>query len=92
MSGLDHNVIDISLDNVGPQVWQGDAHGPLEGRTSVLEPEGHADVAVRSHRSGERCFLLVLLCHANLVVLGVLVQKAKKVTPRRGVDDLVNAE
>jgi hypothetical protein len=55
-----------------------------------LEPEGHAGVAVGSHRSGEQSFLL-LLCHAYLVVPRVRIQKTKEVTPRRGIYNLVDA-
>ena len=91
LPGLDHNVIDVHLDIAGLQVLESDAHGPLEGQTSILEPKGHADVAVRSHRACERCLLLVLLRHADLVVPGVRIQKAKEVASRRGVDVLVDA-
>ena len=65
--------MDVLLDIAGLQVLQGDAHGPLERWTSILELEGHADVVVRSHQSGERCFLLILLCHAYLLVPGLCV-------------------
>jgi hypothetical protein len=91
LSGLDHNVVNIGFDIAGLQVLQGDALGPLERRTSVLEPERHADIAVHSHRGGKRCLLLVLLCHGYLMVPGGRVQKAKEVAPWHGVDNLVDA-
>jgi hypothetical protein len=89
--GLDHDAVDVCFDIVAMQVLQGDAYGLLECRASVLESEGHADIAVRSHWGAKQSFFLVLPCHANLVVPRVRIQKVKEVAPHRGVDDLVDA-
>src|SRR4051794_20639395 len=43
---LDHNVVDVSF-HVAPDLGaKTEAHGPLEGGPHILEPKGHACVAV----------------------------------------------
>jgi hypothetical protein len=61
----------------------------LEGGSCILQAEGHADIAVHTTRRDEGGFLLILLCHLDLMIAGESIQEAKEVAASGGVDELI---
>ena len=63
--------------------------GPLVGRPSVLESEGHGCVAVRTERCDERRLDLVFFLEGDLVIAGVTVEEGEQFAAGGGVYNLV---
>jgi hypothetical protein len=89
LTGLDDDVIYVSFRIPSHLSHQGLTHEPLEGRSCVLQAEGHTDVAIHPARCDEGCFFFVLLCHLDLMIAGEGIQEAKEVTAGGGVNDLI---
>lgn len=87
---LEHDVVDVDVDIVADLFLEARLHAALVGGFGVLEAEGHGGVVVAPKRRGECCLLLILDSHLDLVVAGVAVQKAERLTARRGVDDPID--
>ena len=48
------------------------------GHPSVLEPEGHGGVAVRTEGRDERCLDLIFFLEGDLVIAGVTIEEGEQ--------------
>src|SRR6266536_5281864 len=62
----------------------------LISRLGTLESKRHRYIAEGSKGSDERCLLLVLNCHLDLMITRISIQKTQMLTTRRSINDLVN--
>src|SRR6266536_2995662 len=62
----------------------------LISRLGTLESKRHRYIAEGSKGSDERCLLLVLNCHLDLMISRISIQKTQSLTTRRGINDLLN--
>ena len=54
--------------------------GPLTGRPSILETEGHGGIAVRTERRDERRLDLVIFLQGYLMIARVTVEEGEQFT------------
>jgi hypothetical protein len=88
---LHDNVIDVHLDIVPDLGAKTLPHGSLEGDSCILEPKGHASVAIAPYWRDEHRLLFILYCHLNLDVTRECVEEAQQVAACRGIHDLIDA-
>src|SRR5215216_4650198 len=62
----------------------------LISRLGTLEPKRHRHIGEGSKGSDERCLLLVLNCHLDLMITRISIHKTQTLTTRRSINDLVN--
>jgi hypothetical protein len=77
VSGLDDNVIHISLDILIELFLETLLYSSLTGSTGVLQPERHCRVAVSAKRGDKHGLLPVFFLDSNLVVPRVAVEEAE---------------
>src|SRR4051812_15959129 len=63
---------------------------PLISCLGTLEPEGHRHIAEGSKGSYERCLLLVLNRHLDLMITRICIQNTQTLTTRRSINNLIN--
>ena len=88
---LDYDVVDVRFYCPAYELVKTLKHTSLEGSPRVFQPERHRDVTVGAEWGDERGRELVGLFHRDLMITGVRIKKAKRLTSRGGVDYLVYA-
>jgi len=68
VAAFDSDVVDIAFYCFSEMIAEDCIHCPLIGRSGVLQPEGHHNVAVYPQGCSERSMLLVVGKHLNLIV------------------------
>ena len=76
--GFDDHIIDVRFDVVAYLLIKAHLDGPLVGRPSVLESEGHGGIAIRTEWRDEQRFDLVVLFEGYLVIARVIVEEGEK--------------
>ena len=66
--GLHHQIIDIALDFFVEHIVKNCLRCPLVSCSCILKYEGHHLIAKNAFRCAERCGLLILWRHQNLIV------------------------
>ena len=81
MFGLKYDVVDVGLNGSPDEVPETLEHTMLVRSPSVLQTEGHCDIAERSEWGDEICRELVGLFHRDLMVHRVRIKEAKGFAP-----------
>ena len=87
--GLDDHIVDVSFDIAADLLIEAHLDGPLIGRPSVLESEGHGGVAVRTEGRDERRLDLVFILEGDLVIARVTIKEGEQFAAGGGVYNLV---
>jgi predicted nucleic acid-binding Zn ribbon protein len=88
---LDHDVIDVRLDDASYKLFEDTSHASLKHGARVFEPKRHCLVAVSAERNDERGCKLVRYAHRYLVVPGVRIEKKEGFTLSCRIDYLIYA-
>ena len=58
-------------------VCKDELHGPLISSTSIFQPKRHYNIKKNSNRSVKSSFLLILMCHSDLIIATEAVLEGK---------------
>ena len=75
LSGLDHDVVHVSLDSLPDVLAEDLGHASLVCGPCVSETEWHGQVAVHAEWGDERSRELVGLFHLDLMVTGIRIKE-----------------